>query len=84
MNKVKKTSFADRLRKAWRAFCNKPASSIALGIEVKRCDECEYRNIPTTEATEQKYFTPDDVRRMTRDEVRENYTAIRKSMEKWK
>ena len=30
------------------------------------------------------YFTPEDVRRMREEEVRQNYTAIMKSMEKWK
>lgn len=31
----------------------------------------------------QPYFTPEQVRRMTLEEVRKNYTAIMKSMEKW-
>lgn len=31
----------------------------------------------------QPYFTPEQVRRMTPEEVRKNYTAIMKSMEKW-
>lgn len=34
-------------------------------------------------ASEEKYFSPEDVRKMTNQEVRENYTAIRKSMERW-
>lgn len=34
-------------------------------------------------AAEEKYFSPEDVRNMTQREVREKYTAIRKSMERW-
>lgn len=34
-------------------------------------------------ASEEKYFSPEDVRKMTNQEVREKYTAIRKSMERW-
>lgn len=41
MNKVKKTTLTDRIKNAWRAFCGKPASSLSLGIDVKRCDECD-------------------------------------------
>lgn len=40
MNKVKKTTLLDRIRAAVRAFQGKPAKSINLGIDVKRCDEC--------------------------------------------
>lgn len=43
MNKIKKTTFADRIRNAWRAFCGKPAGSISLGLEIKKCYECEHR-----------------------------------------
>lgn len=31
----------------------------------------------------EKYFSPQDVRKMTPKEVHENYTAIRRSMDKW-
>lgn len=34
-------------------------------------------------SNEEKYFSPDDVRNMTPQEVREKYTAIRRSMERW-
>lgn len=34
-------------------------------------------------ASEEKHFSPEDVRNMTPQEVREKYTAIRKSMERW-
>ena len=35
------------------------------------------------DATDKKHFSPEDVRNMTPQEVREKYTAIRKSMEMW-
>ena len=34
-------------------------------------------------ATEEKHFSPEDVSKMTHQEITENYTAIRKSMERW-
>lgn len=34
-------------------------------------------------ATEDAYFTPEDVRGMTEAEIRKNYHTIMKSMEKW-
>lgn len=37
-----------------------------------------------TEETNQKHFTPEDVRRMSREEVRKNYKAIMDSMKEWK
>lgn len=42
MNEMKKTNIADRLRNAWAALTNKPAKSLTLGVEVRRCSECEY------------------------------------------
>jgi len=33
--------------------------------------------------TANEYFSPDEVRRMTRAQVRQNYTKIRESMKKW-
>lgn len=43
MNKVKKTGLWGRLKAAARAFAGKPAPSIVLGLDVKRCDECVYK-----------------------------------------
>jgi hypothetical protein len=37
-----------------------------------------------TAQTAEKYFTPDEVRRMSQKEVRDNYQAIMDSMKKWK
>lgn len=34
-------------------------------------------------SNEEKHFSPEDVRNMTPQEVREKYTAIRRSMERW-
>ena len=45
----------------------------------KKYTECEDKPA----ATEEKYFSPEDVRKMTNQEVREKYTAIRRSMERW-
>ena len=44
MNKLKRTTFGDRLKAAVRAFKGRPISQLYLGLEVKRCDECEYKN----------------------------------------
>lgn len=41
------------------------------------CPICE------KQSTELKYFTPEDVRRMTAKDVRDNYTAVMESMKKW-
>ena len=35
------------------------------------------------ECRDKTYFTPEEVRKMTRAEVRANYTAILDSMKKW-
>ena len=43
MNKMKKSTFMDRIRRAWRAFRGKPAGSISIGVAVKHCLDCEYR-----------------------------------------
>ena len=43
MNTISQTTFMDRIKNAIRAFKGKPIQSISLGIDVKRCDECEYK-----------------------------------------
>jgi ribosomal protein L37AE/L43A len=44
----------------------------------------EQREVVTdTNVSHKKYFTPEDVRKMTREEVKANYTAILDSMKKW-
>lgn len=42
MNEMKTTGFTNRLRNAWAAFRAKPCSSLIIGIETRRCSECEY------------------------------------------
>lgn len=44
MNKVKKTGLWNRIKAAARAFKGEPVGSIALGLEVKRCDECSHND----------------------------------------
>lgn len=44
MNKEKKphkTTILDRFRRAAEAFRGKPYSSLELGLNIKRCDQCE-------------------------------------------
>lgn len=48
-------------------------------VELKK----KYTGTCTQEKTKDKYFTPQDVRKMTPKEVHDNYTAIKKSMESW-
>lgn len=43
MNTIGQTTLMDRIKNAIRAFQGKPIRSISLGIDVKRCDECEYK-----------------------------------------
>lgn len=43
MNNMKRTTLMDRIKNAIRAFQGKPIQSISLGVDVKRCDECEYK-----------------------------------------
>ena len=38
----------------------------------------------TAEGTAKRCFTPEEVRKMTREEVRANYTAVMNSMKEWK
>lgn len=44
MNDMKRTTIIDRFKNAIRAFQGKPIQSISLGVDVKRCDECEYKS----------------------------------------
>jgi hypothetical protein len=56
-----------------------------------RCPTCSTLNEVTTEKdgeekkqTAERQFTPEDVCKMSPKEVQENYTAIMKSMKKWR
>lgn len=44
MNTIGQVTLMDRLKNAIRAFQGKPIQSISLGIDIKRCDECEYKD----------------------------------------
>jgi hypothetical protein len=44
MNTIVQVTLMDRLRNAIRAFQGKPIQSLSLGIDIKRCDECEYKS----------------------------------------
>ena len=44
MNQLKQTTLLDRIKNAIRAFQGKPIQTLSLGLDVKRCDECEYKS----------------------------------------
>lgn len=58
---------------------------ITNDFDLRRYAELEkkYTEGEDKPASEEKYFSPEDVRKMTNQEVREKYTAIRRSMERW-
>ena len=60
------------------------AGSIPYDMLKKIDMENRIADLETKVSKLQPYFTPEDVRRMTEKEVRQNHTAIIKSMEKWK
>lgn len=39
---MKKTTIIDRIRNAWAALRAKPTKCTILGVNVTRCDECDY------------------------------------------
>jgi hypothetical protein len=43
MNNLKRTTIIDRFKNAVRAFRGKPIASVQYGMEIKRCDKCEYK-----------------------------------------
>lgn len=43
MNDFRRTTFMSRLTNAIMAFRGKPIQSLSLGLDIKRCDQCEYR-----------------------------------------
>lgn len=50
MNQVKQTTLLDRIKNAIRAFQGKPIQTLYLGLDAKRCDECDYKiNAPIRE-----------------------------------
>ena len=45
-NTIKKTTLADRLKRSVKAFKGEPIGYFYFGVDVKRCDQCEYKNVP--------------------------------------
>ena len=45
-NTIKKTTLMDRFKRAVEAFKGSPVCNLYFGIDVKRCDQCKYKNIP--------------------------------------
>lgn len=43
MNEVKGTGFINRMKNAVKAFKGKPIDTLYFGVDLKRCDECEYK-----------------------------------------
>ena len=44
MNTIKRTTLIERFQNAIKAFKGKPVGSINFGIDIKRCDQCEYKS----------------------------------------
>lgn len=44
MNTIKRTTFLDRLNNAIKAFKGRTISSLYVGVDVKRCDQCTYKS----------------------------------------
>ena len=45
-NTVKKNTLVERFKRAINAFKGNPVGNLYFGIDVKRCDQCEYKNVP--------------------------------------
>ena len=45
-NTIRKATLADRLKRSVEAFKGEPIGSLYFGVDVKRCDQCKYKNIP--------------------------------------
>ena len=43
MNELKRTTLMDRIKNTIKAFKGDPIGSIHYGLEIKRCDKCEYK-----------------------------------------
>ena len=43
---IKKTTLAERFKRAVEAFKGSPVGNLYFGIDVKRCDQCEHKNVP--------------------------------------
>ena len=45
-NTIKKTTLMDRFKRSVDAFKGNPVGNLYFGVDVKRCDQCKYKNIP--------------------------------------
>ena len=45
-NTIKKITLADRLKRSVIAFKGNPVGNLYFGVDIRRCDQCEYKNIP--------------------------------------
>ena len=70
----------------WAWMCMLLVLSGAIPYDMSKKMDMENRiaDLESKVSELQPYFTPEQVRKMTEEEVRQNYTAIMKSMEKWK
>ena len=44
METVKKLTFKERIKNAVNAFYGRKIGAMSFGIDLKRCDQCEYKN----------------------------------------
>lgn len=63
--------------------CKEELKKTKIQAEVEFYQRKVAETAEETKETVEKLFTPEDVCRMTRSEVKENYNAILKSMETW-
>ena len=45
-NTIKNTTLVDRVKRAVDAFKGNPIGKLYFGVDIKRCDQCEHKNIP--------------------------------------
>ena len=45
-NAIKNTTLVDRVKRAVDAFKGNPIGKLYFGVDIKRCDQCEHKNVP--------------------------------------
>lgn len=45
-NTIKNTTLVDRVKRAVDAFKGNPIGKLYFGVDIKRCDQCEHKNVP--------------------------------------
>ena len=45
-NTIKKTTLMDRVKRAVDAFKENSIDNLYFGVDIKRCDQCEHKNVP--------------------------------------